>query len=142
MEIQPGEGRDGLGVVVQVGEVAFSGWDSHVEDQPLLRRLLVLGVQGSSGERGEDELVHLQYEGCHEAGLRRLVLHRTVDQNRQPHRLCLGAGQRDGKVKRKDKVAMSFQRAPLRSTWFFKPQQLLFPNLCKSASFLGRSCVF
>lgn len=107
MEVQPSEGRDGLGVVVQVGDVALGGRDGHVEDQPLLRRLVVLGVQGGRGQRGEDELVHLQDEGGHEGGLGRLVLHRTVDQNRQPHRLCLGAGQRDGKVKGKDKGLIS-----------------------------------
>lgn len=85
MEVQPGEGRDGLGVVVQVGDVAGGGRGGHVEDEPLLRRLVVLGVQGCGGEGREDELVHLQDEGGHEGGLGRLVLHRTVDQNRQPH---------------------------------------------------------
>lgn len=90
MEVQPGEGPDGLGVVVQVSDVALSRLSGDVEDQPLLWRLVVFGIQAGRGERGEDELVHLQDEGGHEGGLRRLVLHRTVDQNRQPHSLRLG----------------------------------------------------
>lgn len=90
MEVQPGEGRDGLSVVVQVGDVASGGRCGHVEHQPRLRRLVVLGIQGGSGEWGEDELVHFQDEGGHEGSLGQLVLHRTVDQNRQPYRLCLG----------------------------------------------------
>lgn len=50
---------------------------------------MVLGVQRGSGERGEDELVHLQDERGHEGSLRGLVLHGPLDQNRQPHGLRL-----------------------------------------------------
>lgn len=89
VKVQPCEGPDGLGVVVQVCDVALGGWDGHVEDQLLLRSLVVLGVQRGSGERGEDELVHLQDERGHEGSLRGLVLHGPLDQNRQPHGLRL-----------------------------------------------------
>lgn len=87
VEVGPGEGGDGLSVVIQVGDVALGRRGGHLEDQVLLGRLLVLGVQRGSGERGEDELVHLQDEGGHEGSLGWLVLHCTVDQNWQPHRL-------------------------------------------------------
>jgi len=108
LEVQPGEGLDRLGVVVQVGEVALCGRDGHIEDQPLLRGLLVLRVQGSGGERREDELVDLQHEGGHEGGLRGLVRHGTVDQNRQPH--CL----RLGKIKNEELLHSFFSVSPPR----------------------------
>lgn len=126
VEVQPGEGRDRLCVVVQVGDVALGGWDGHVEDQPLLWRLMVFSIQGGGGERGEDELVHLQDEGGHEGGLGRLVLHRTVDQNRQPHRLCLRAGQRDGKMNVKDKVAPFFPKSTSQFYMILKEQCVTF----------------
>lgn len=87
MEVLPGEGPDGLGVVVQVCDVALGGWDGHIEDQLLLQSLVVFDIQRGGGNWAEDELVHLQDEGGHEGGLGGLVLHRPVDQNRQPHSL-------------------------------------------------------
>lgn len=81
-------------MVVQVGDVALGGGLCHIEHQALLGGLSVLGVQRSRGQGGEDELVHLQDEGGHEGGLRRLVLHGPMDQHGQPHSLRLGDRQR------------------------------------------------
>lgn len=86
-QVQPGEGPDRPGVVLQVCDEALCRGRRDVKHQPVLRRLGVGGVQRGSAERGEDELVHLQDGRGHEAGLGGLVLHRALDQNRQPQRL-------------------------------------------------------
>lgn len=110
MEVQPGEGANRPGVVVQVGEVALRRLNGDVKHQPFLWCLVVFGVQRGSSERGEDKLVHLQYEGGHKSGLGWLVLHRPMDQNRQPYCLRLGVGQegqkREGKRRESERVVL------------------------------------
>ncbi len=59
VEIRPGEGGDGFGVVRQVSDEALTRAFSDVEHQPLFGRLIILCIQRCHGDRSQDELVHL-----------------------------------------------------------------------------------
>lgn len=59
VEIHPGEGGDGFGVIRQMSNEALIRGVSDVEHQPLFGRLIILRIQSCRGERSQDELVNL-----------------------------------------------------------------------------------
>lgn len=89
MDVQPGEGGHGTGVVGQVDEEALRGGFGDVEDQELLGGLLIFSVHCGRGERREDKLVHLQEESGREGRPRRLVGHGAGDLDWDPGLLGL-----------------------------------------------------
>lgn len=84
IEVHPGEGGDGLGVIRQMCDETLTRGLGNIEHQHVLWGLSIYCIKNGCGQWCQDELIHFQDEHGHEGRLWGLVGNSTFNGNRDP----------------------------------------------------------